>query len=256
MPSTRYNHSSLDTIQKVVKESYAERVYGSFGGAALGAAVTVGGCVALWALEHYHVRVATAIAGLAERVRTVTTCNPKNEGQVVHYIGAISGEPASDPRFSLREQDGNVPLATVVAEQNNPNIPGNSSVPNVNAPNANAPVLAQEVQVNRQALFIRRKVETFQWVEKVTSETQEKVGGSKKTTKTFSYSKQWSSRTIDSSQFEKQVNGPCMQRGESPCTGSAISHDTYNAMASLICLYWHHWLVPRIHSCHRNRSNS
>ena len=52
------------------------------------------------------------------------------------------------------------------------------------------------------ALAIAREVEMYQWVEKSESKTEKNVGGSEETTTTYTYSKQWSSRRIDSSDFK------------------------------------------------------
>lgn len=52
------------------------------------------------------------------------------------------------------------------------------------------------------ALAIAREVEMYQWVEKSESKTDKNVGGSEETTTTYSYSKEWSSRRIDSSEFK------------------------------------------------------
>lgn len=52
------------------------------------------------------------------------------------------------------------------------------------------------------ALAIVRDVEMYQWVEKSESKTEKNVGGSEETTTTYSYSKEWSSRRVDSSDFK------------------------------------------------------
>jgi hypothetical protein len=52
------------------------------------------------------------------------------------------------------------------------------------------------------ALAIAREVEMYQWVEKSESKTEKNVGGSEETTTTYTYSKQWSSRRVDSSDFK------------------------------------------------------
>lgn len=54
------------------------------------------------------------------------------------------------------------------------------------------------------ALAIAREVEMYQWVEKSESKTEKNVGGSEETTTTYSYSKEWSSRRVDSSDFKVQ----------------------------------------------------
>lgn len=52
------------------------------------------------------------------------------------------------------------------------------------------------------ALAVSRDVEMYQWVEKSESKTEKNVGGSEETTTTYSYSKEWNSRRIDSSNFK------------------------------------------------------
>jgi hypothetical protein len=56
------------------------------------------------------------------------------------------------------------------------------------------------------AIQLQRLVTMYQWKESEATETKEQVGGSKTTTKTYSYDKQWSSDQINSSQF-KQTAG-------------------------------------------------
>src|SRR5690606_20119293 len=52
------------------------------------------------------------------------------------------------------------------------------------------------------ALAVRREVEMYQWVEKSESKTDKNVGGSEETTTTYTYSRKWSARRIDSSDFK------------------------------------------------------
>ena len=52
------------------------------------------------------------------------------------------------------------------------------------------------------ALAVVREVEMYQWVEKSESKTEKNVGGSEETVTTYSYSKQWSARRVDSSNFK------------------------------------------------------
>ena len=58
-----------------------------------------------------------------------------------------------------------------------------------------------DVAVN--AIRLERKVEMYQWVENKRRKTKKKLGGGKKTVTTYTYSKNWSSRLIDSSRFKK-----------------------------------------------------
>ncbi len=56
------------------------------------------------------------------------------------------------------------------------------------------------------AIKLERTVSMYQWKETEKSETSEKVGGSKTTTKTYSYSKDWSDDEINSSSFKQASN--------------------------------------------------
>lgn len=53
------------------------------------------------------------------------------------------------------------------------------------------------------ALAIDRQVEMYQWVEKSESKSEKNLGGSETTTTTYSYSKEWKSRYVDSSDFNQ-----------------------------------------------------
>jgi hypothetical protein len=60
-------------------------------------------------------------------------------------------------------------------------------------------------KVAATALKLGRSVEIYQWQESVQSDTKKKVGGGTETTKTYSYSKDWSDNLVDSSGFKKPV---------------------------------------------------
>jgi len=53
------------------------------------------------------------------------------------------------------------------------------------------------------AVAVNRTVEMYQWVEKSESHTEKNLGGSETTTTTYSYSKEWKSRYVDSSDFKQ-----------------------------------------------------
>ncbi len=61
----------------------------------------------------------------------------------------------------------------------------------------------EEFGVSANAIKLKRNVSMYQWRENVKTETREEVGGTKTTTKTYSYVKQWSQSPINSSQFKK-----------------------------------------------------
>jgi hypothetical protein len=65
-----------------------------------------------------------------------------------------------------------------------------------------APLEDAEFGVSVPAVKLIRTAEMFQWVEKVKTETKEKVGGSTEEVKTYSYETEWKSSLVDSSQFK------------------------------------------------------
>lgn len=54
------------------------------------------------------------------------------------------------------------------------------------------------------AVGLNRSVEMYQWVEKQDSKTEKQLGGGEETVTTYSYSKEWSDRYVDSSDFKQQ----------------------------------------------------
>ena len=60
--------------------------------------------------------------------------------------------------------------------------------------------------VSAPAIKLERVVSMYQWKETEKSETKEQVGGTKTTTKTYSYNKEWSDDEISSNSF-KQASG-------------------------------------------------
>lgn len=52
--------------------------------------------------------------------------------------------------------------------------------------------------IETNGLMLRRKADMYQWRENVRTETKTTAGGKKKTTRTYSYSKEWSSYLISS----------------------------------------------------------
>jgi len=57
--------------------------------------------------------------------------------------------------------------------------------------------------ISSNSIKLRRNVEMYQWKEKTITKKKKKIGGGTKTTKTYSYSKIWSERVIDSTNFKK-----------------------------------------------------
>ena len=56
-------------------------------------------------------------------------------------------------------------------------------------------------KLSKLAIHLDRKVETYQWVERVETEKKKELGGSEKTIKTYYYDKKWSSTKHNSSEF-------------------------------------------------------
>lgn len=61
-----------------------------------------------------------------------------------------------------------------------------------------------EFLVSANAIKLRRHVEMYEWDESKESKTQKKLGGGTETITTYSYSKKWSDRLIDSSGFKEE----------------------------------------------------
>ena len=59
-----------------------------------------------------------------------------------------------------------------------------------------------EFGIGAKAIALRRTVEYYQWVEHSTEKKEDKLGGKEVTTTTYTYSKEWVSRPIESSQFK------------------------------------------------------
>ena len=59
-----------------------------------------------------------------------------------------------------------------------------------------------EFGISVRAIHLDRSVEMYQWLESSSSTTEKKVGGSTETTVTYTYTRGWSDRLVDSSQFE------------------------------------------------------
>lgn len=57
--------------------------------------------------------------------------------------------------------------------------------------------------ISANALKLKRTVEMYQWEENSKSETKKKVGGGTETVTTYSYSKKWASRAINSGNFKR-----------------------------------------------------
>ena len=59
--------------------------------------------------------------------------------------------------------------------------------------------------VSEEAIKLSRKVEYYQWHEKTSTKTRDKIGGGQETTTTYTYEKQWSAKPISSGAFDKEA---------------------------------------------------
>ncbi|MDL2216131.1 TMEM43 family protein [Desulfovibrio sp. OttesenSCG-928-M14] len=59
-------------------------------------------------------------------------------------------------------------------------------------------------KISTRAIALSRNVEFYQWTEQARSETKEKLGGGKETITTYTYTKRWVSRPVDSSGFKDE----------------------------------------------------
>ena len=60
----------------------------------------------------------------------------------------------------------------------------------------------QQFGIGVKAISLRRSVEYYQWVEHAEEKKEDKLGGKEVTTTTYTYSKEWVSRPIESGQFK------------------------------------------------------
>lgn len=56
--------------------------------------------------------------------------------------------------------------------------------------------------VKERAVALNRKVEYYQWVEKVKTETKDKIGGSQEQKTTYTYQQEWTNKPVNSSEFK------------------------------------------------------
>ena len=208
MPTSRYTHVSRDVVQKVVSESYSERLFTSIAiGVPGGVILVVAGCGLMWGLEFLWHERERGLARIEDECVSTLACDPKNEGRIVHTTGALDGERVKDPRFGgIGDDDGGgggaaggLPEAVPMA------IPLDAGAPRDPRDVPRAALLAGPPhQPARGLLRLRREVQMYQWAEEESSEEREKLGGGKETTKTYKYKRQWASGFNDSSKFELQ----------------------------------------------------
>ena len=60
----------------------------------------------------------------------------------------------------------------------------------------------KEFGIGAKAIALKRTVEYYQWVEHAQQKKEDKLGGKEVTTTTYTYSKEWTSRPVESAQFK------------------------------------------------------
>ena len=107
-----------------------------------------------------------------------------------------------------------------------------------------------EFGVKSNGLILSKTVQMYQWNEKTSSTTQDKLGGGTETVTTYDYVKEWSSSQIDSSSFKRSMGhqNPMMTRkggyyvspakmGDFSLAKSMVSHigayENYTGLASM-----------------------
>ncbi|MEZ5870934.1 MAG: TMEM43 family protein [Nitratireductor sp.] len=124
--------------------------------------------------------LASVIGLFVNEGRAVKTAKALSEGAgIVVSLDAASVDPAAEGKL--------VHISGAVSPTSTPSDPGFA----ISAPGA---------------LRLVRNVEMYQWKEKTSSETRNKIGGGTETVTTYSYEKTWSQSRIDSASF-KQASG-------------------------------------------------
>ncbi|MBO4663055.1 MAG: TMEM43 family protein [Bacteroidaceae bacterium] len=66
-------------------------------------------------------------------------------------------------------------------------------------------LIDQQYGIGAKAISLQRKVEYYQWVEHSESNSEDKLGGKEVTTTTYTYSKEWVSEPVNSSEFKDEA---------------------------------------------------
>ena len=93
-------------------------------------------------------------------------------------------------------------------------------------------------KIKGNAIHLKRSVEMYQWEEKEESKTEKKMGGGTETTKTYSYSKEWSSSRNDSTGFKKPEghSNPTMPYQASSQSAQNVQLGAFKLSAELISM--------------------
>ena len=92
--------------------------------------------------------------------------------------------------------------------------------------------------ISTNAIRIIRNAKFYQWEENSKTETVEKIGGTKETTTTYTYTKKWSDAPVNSQNFRdkdyKNANTTLVSLGDSQKQASSVSWGAYNLPDFLI----------------------
>jgi len=120
-----------------------------------------------------------------------------------------------DQATALKEMQNNIvtlPNTTYDSQYNNKAVLAQGNVKPVGV--VQDPIFG----IKSPVLILKRKAQMYQWKEKTSTHTEEKMGGSTETTTTYDYVKDWSSTEISSSSFKHphgHTNPPMAYKSES-----------------------------------------
>lgn len=152
-----------DQFTETTSTSWFARIKNALSGIVFGIALVIGACVALFWNEGRAVKTA---ASLTEGAGIVQTIDPQTAG------ANLEGK--------LLHFVGNLKISDRVSDKN-----------------------FNSIVAPQGAVKLVRSVEMYQWKQTSKSEKRKKLGGGEETVTTYSYSKEWSNRAIDSSRFKK-----------------------------------------------------
>ena len=149
-------------------------------------------------------RIKSAIAGII--------IGPLVIAGTIYFLGWNEGRSAGT--IAALEQ-GKKEVVAITPDTLNPSLEGKlvySSGPVKTSEVLSDPIFA----VSKNALWLRRDAEMYQWKEDSKSETRKTLGGGEETTTTYSYHLVWEDHRIDSSQFKRRDGheNPQMRYGE------------------------------------------
>ncbi len=91
--------------------------------------------------------------------------------------------------------------------------------------------------VGAKGIRLERKVEMYQWDESSRSRSSRRVGGSRTTSKTYTYKKEWSEKRIDSKNFRHQEgheNPPTMAYRSNKFTAGNVTMGAFKLSSALV----------------------